>query len=126
MSLYIVLLWPIQNNKRIQDNACILYEMHTFEYNCSVRSFFDPAAYSSVFICFQAPHEALRGNMLCQILNDKTVDVGKLYIDSVDRVCGYPLMINTCDEFGADSKNDPEFLRGQKSDYLSPITDGYN
>jgi hypothetical protein len=59
--------------------------------------------------------------MWCQILYVKTQDVGKLYIDSVDRVCGYPLLINSCNELEADSQNCPDFFTQVKKRLL--ITD---
>jgi hypothetical protein len=57
--------------------------------------------------------------MLSQISSSKTQDVGKL---SVVLVEGNPLLINLCDELGADSQNRPEFLARAKNDYLSSDT----
>jgi len=41
--------------------------------------------------------------------------IGLIFVDSVS---GYPLLINSCDELGADSKNRPEFLARAKKQIL--------
>ena len=41
--------------------------------------------------------------------------IGRIF---VDRVSSYPLLVNLCDELGADSKSRPEFLARAKKEIL--------